>query len=143
MGGATRRTPAPDRARASAGSQAGSSRCGAGALPSLAIHPASARAPAVPDAFPYPSAHPGGRMSVPAGPTARRSPSGPRPPPSLARVTPPDRYGSDVLAGGTAHHPRRPTSVPTPAVPGLVVEEVTTGWVGAVVRVEKSGGLHV
>lgn len=58
-------------------------------------------------------------------------------------MTPPDRYGSDVLAGGTAHHARRPTSVPTPAAAGLVVEEVTTGWVGAVVRVEKSGGLHV
>jgi len=28
-------------------------------------------------------------------------------------------------------------------VRGLVVEEVETGWVGAVVRVEKSGGLHV
>lgn len=26
---------------------------------------------------------------------------------------------------------------------GLVVEEVTTGWVGAVKRVEKSGGMHV
>lgn len=29
------------------------------------------------------------------------------------------------------------------AEPGLVVEEVETGWVGAVVRVEKSGGMHV
>ena len=29
------------------------------------------------------------------------------------------------------------------ASPGLVVEEVETGWVGAVVRVEKSGGMHV
>ena len=30
-----------------------------------------------------------------------------------------------------------------PAEPGLVVEEVETGWVGAVVRVEKAGGMHV
>ena len=30
-----------------------------------------------------------------------------------------------------------------PAEAGLVVEEVTTGWVGAVVRVEKAGGMHV
>ena len=64
-----------------------------------------------------------------------------------------DRYGSDVLASattrrpgapdGSAHHRRRPTSVPRPAEAGLVVEEVTSGWVGAVVRVEKSGGIHL
>ncbi|MCA5894880.1 DUF3097 domain-containing protein [Isoptericola sp. NEAU-Y5] len=58
-----------------------------------------------------------------------------------------DRYGSDVLSSsgstGSAHHRRRPVSVPCPASPGLVVEEVTSGWVGAVVRVEKSGGMHV
>ena len=29
------------------------------------------------------------------------------------------------------------------AVPGTVVEDVGTGWVGAVVRVEKAGGMHV
>ncbi|AEG44721.1 DUF3097 domain-containing protein [Isoptericola variabilis] len=61
-----------------------------------------------------------------------------------------DRYGSDVLSlaspgapTGSAHHRRRPVSRPQPAEPGLVVEEVQTGWVGAVVRVEKSGGMHV
>jgi hypothetical protein len=62
-----------------------------------------------------------------------------------------DRYGSDVLAPstsggvspGSAHHRRRPTSRPVPAEAGLVVEDVTTGWVGAVVRVEKSGGVHL
>ncbi|WP_277211531.1 DUF3097 domain-containing protein [Isoptericola croceus] len=64
-----------------------------------------------------------------------------------------DRYGSDVLAStssrapgtpdGSAHHRRRPTSRPQPAEPGLVVEEVQTGWVGAVVHVEKSGGMHL
>ncbi|MGP7961285.1 DUF3097 domain-containing protein [Sanguibacter sp. A247] len=55
-----------------------------------------------------------------------------------------DRYGSNVLGGDpTAHHRRRPVSRPVAAERGLVVEEVTTGWVGAVVRVEKSGGMHV
>ncbi len=56
-----------------------------------------------------------------------------------------DRYGSDVLgdAPTPTHHRSRPTSVPCPADRGLVVEEVTTGWVGAVTRVEKSGGMHV
>ncbi len=54
-----------------------------------------------------------------------------------------DRYGSDVLSGGSDHHPRRPVSRPVPAERGTVVEEVITGWVGAVVRVEKSGGQHV
>jgi len=55
-----------------------------------------------------------------------------------------DRYGSDVLASGPApHHRRQRTSRPQAAERGLVVEEVTTGWVGAVVRVEKSGGQHV
>ncbi len=56
-----------------------------------------------------------------------------------------DRYGPDVLnsAGGSAHHRKRPTSRPTPASTGLVVEEVTTGWVGAITRVEKSGGIHI
>ncbi|WP_370449985.1 DUF3097 domain-containing protein [Cellulomonas sp. PhB143] len=80
-----------------------------------------------------------------------------------------DRYGSDVLAGGSGgvgggsaagaaggsaggparaprgseHHRRRPESTPRAAQTGLVVEDVETGWVGAVVRVEKSGGMHV
>jgi Protein of unknown function (DUF3097) len=30
-----------------------------------------------------------------------------------------------------------------PATRGLVVEDVQTGWVGAVVRLEKSGGMHI
>lgn len=51
-----------------------------------------------------------------------------------------DRYGHDVLA----HSGRRaPRSRPVAAEAGLVVEEVTTGWVGAVVRVERSGGMRV
>lgn len=54
----------------------------------------------------------------------------------------PDRYGRDVLA----HDPRgarRPRTRSEPAVPGLVVEDVETGWCGAVVGVEKAGGMHV
>lgn len=54
-----------------------------------------------------------------------------------------DRYGPDVLSGTTDHHRRRPVSRPQPAEPGLVVEDVTSGFVGAVVHVEKSGGQHV
>jgi Protein of unknown function (DUF3097) len=63
-----------------------------------------------------------------------------------------DRYGNDVLAtpgrdgddrSGSAHHRPPKRSRPQPAELGLVVEEVMTGWVGAVRRVEKSGGQHV
>jgi hypothetical protein len=39
--------------------------------------------------------------------------------------------------------PRRPVAAPVAAEPGLVVEDVETGWCGAVVRVEKAGGMHV
>ena len=53
-----------------------------------------------------------------------------------------DRYGSDVLATDW-RRPRRGRSTDTPASPGLVVEDAETGWVGAVVRVEKAGGVHV
>ena len=53
----------------------------------------------------------------------------------------PDRYGRDVLA--SPPRSRRPTATPAPADPGLVVEEVETGWVGAVVHVEKSGGMQL
>ncbi len=53
-----------------------------------------------------------------------------------------DRYGRDVLAEA-ARIPRRPAAPPVPAEPGLVVEDVETGWCGAVVRVEKAGGMHV
>ncbi|UCN16046.1 DUF3097 domain-containing protein [Cellulomonas iranensis] len=59
-----------------------------------------------------------------------------------------DRYGSDVLSSDrsaprTAHHRPPRTARDQPAEHGLVVEDVETGWVGAVVRVEKSGGQHV
>ena len=43
-----------------------------------------------------------------------------------------DRYGTDVLAAGR----RNPRSTEYPAELGLVVEDVETGYVGAVVRVE-------
>ncbi|WP_425956641.1 DUF3097 domain-containing protein [Xylanimonas sp. McL0601] len=52
-----------------------------------------------------------------------------------------DRYGPDALASPT--QPARATSQPRAAERGLVVEEVQTGWVGAVVHVEKSGGIHL
>ncbi|MBI4939232.1 MAG: DUF3097 domain-containing protein [Actinobacteria bacterium] len=50
-----------------------------------------------------------------------------------------DRYSGDVLANA-----RTPKVLPEVAAEtGVVVEDVETGWVGAVVRVEKSGGIHV
>ena len=55
---------------------------------------------------------------------------------------PADRYGNDVLAGDWKK-PARGRSTPLAAEPGTVVEEVETGFVGAVVRVEKAGGVHV
>ncbi|UNX53617.1 DUF3097 domain-containing protein [Georgenia sp. TF02-10] len=57
-----------------------------------------------------------------------------------------DRYGSDVLGADphtTGPYARRRTTRDLPVEHGMVVEEVQTGWVGAVVRVEKSGGMHV
>lgn len=54
------------------------------------------------------------------------------------------RYDGDVLAGDwRASRPGRQRAVEVPAEPGLVVEDVETGWVGAVVRVEKAGGMQV
>ena len=57
-----------------------------------------------------------------------------------------DPYGEDVLShdphreGPGARHPR---SAEVHVERGMVLEDVTTGFVGAVVRVEKSGGMHV
>jgi hypothetical protein len=53
-----------------------------------------------------------------------------------------DRYGRDVLSGDWKAPPRG-RSTPLAAERGVVVEDVETGWVGAVVRVEKAGGIHV
>lgn len=53
-----------------------------------------------------------------------------------------DRYGSDVLSGDWTVPPRG-RAVPVEAERGLVVEDVETGWCGAVVMVEKAGGMRV
>ena len=53
-----------------------------------------------------------------------------------------DRYGRDVLSGDWKA-PRGGRSTPLAAEVGVVVEDVETGWVGAVVRVEKAGGIQV
>ena len=56
-----------------------------------------------------------------------------------------DRYGADVLSGDW-RVPKSGRTVPTREVAaetGLVVEDVETGWCGAVVRVEKVGGMQV
>lgn len=51
-----------------------------------------------------------------------------------------DRYGTDVLAKKTS----KPNLSPDyPALAGTVVEDVTTGYVGAVKRCYKAGGMHV
>lgn len=53
----------------------------------------------------------------------------------------PDRYGRDVLSSGPpAHHRRRPAAREVPAQRGLVAEEASTGFTGAVTRVEKIAG---
>lgn len=53
-----------------------------------------------------------------------------------------DRYGTDVLSGDW-RAPKRGRSTEIAADNGLVVEDAQTGYVGAVVRVEKAGGHHV
>jgi hypothetical protein len=50
-----------------------------------------------------------------------------------------DRYGPDVLATPV----RRQQTPEVAAEVGLVVEDVETGWCGAVVQTEKSGGIHL
>jgi len=53
-----------------------------------------------------------------------------------------DRYGADVLSGDW-RVPRGGRAREIEAENGLVVEDVETGWCGAVVRVEKAGGMQV
>ena len=53
-----------------------------------------------------------------------------------------DRYGADVLSGDW-RVPRGGRAREVEAENGLVVEDVETGWCGAVVRVEKAGGMQV
>jgi len=57
-----------------------------------------------------------------------------------------DPYGRNIFA----HNPhrdgpgaRRPRSVAVHVEIGMVLEDVASGWVGAVTRVEKSGGVHL
>jgi len=53
----------------------------------------------------------------------------------------PDRYGRDVLSSGPpSHHRRRPVAREVPAQRDLVVEEASTGFTGAITRVEKIAG---
>ncbi|MFS0899263.1 DUF3097 domain-containing protein [Mycolicibacterium litorale] len=47
-----------------------------------------------------------------------------------------DRYGRDVLARNP-HAPKRVRSTEHPVEPGMVVEDAQSGYVGAVVRIEK------
>ena len=51
----------------------------------------------------------------------------------------PDRYGRDVLATPYT----RPALTKVEATPGLVIEDVETGWCGAIVSVMKTAGLQV
>jgi Protein of unknown function (DUF3097) len=53
-----------------------------------------------------------------------------------------DRYGVDVLSGDW-RVPKAGRAREVAAESGLVVEDVETGWCGAVVRVEKAGGMQV
>jgi Protein of unknown function (DUF3097) len=53
-----------------------------------------------------------------------------------------NRYGADVLSGDW-DAPKGGRACEIEAESGLVVEDVETGWCGAVVRVEKAGGMHV
>ena len=52
----------------------------------------------------------------------------------------PDRYGDDVLAADW-RAPANGRATPAEAIPGLVVEEVMTGWCGEIVRVDRDLGV--
>ncbi len=56
-----------------------------------------------------------------------------------------DRYGADVLSGDwrAPITGQRCRSVATPATIGLVIEDVESGWCGAITHVEKAGGMQV
>ena len=53
-----------------------------------------------------------------------------------------NRYGADILSGDW-RAARNGRSREVEAELGLVVEDVETGWCGAVIRVEKAGGMQV
>lgn len=57
-----------------------------------------------------------------------------------------DRYGTNIFASDPHRdgpNARRPRSQKVHIEYGMVLEDVASGWVGAVVRVEKSGGQHI
>lgn len=54
-----------------------------------------------------------------------------------------DPYGADVLAGSSPRAHRRPRSAEVPAQRGLVVEDVETGYVGAIAGLEKTTAGYV
>lgn len=56
-----------------------------------------------------------------------------------------DRYGTNIFASDPQREllSRRPRSQDIHAELGMVLEDVSSGWVGAIIRVEKSGGMHV
>ncbi|AMM32771.1 hypothetical protein SA2016_2101 [Sinomonas atrocyanea] len=54
-----------------------------------------------------------------------------------------DRLSYDSWGPADLAAPSRAELPLVPAEPGLVLEDAESGWVGAVVRVEKSGGMHV
>ena len=92
---------------------------------------------AVPRRRPAP---PSASPSTASPPSARSSPA-----PS-ARSSAADRYGGDVLAADphrVGPNAIRPESVHVPVRRGLVVEDRQTGFVGAVVAAEKSGGRRI
>ncbi|WP_168581694.1 DUF3097 domain-containing protein [Gephyromycinifex aptenodytis] len=57
-------------------------------------------------------------------------------------ASPNDRYGPDVLSTDW-RAPKGGRATPVVAERGLVVEDATTGWCGAVIAVEKAGGMQV
>ena len=125
--GSTAARRAALRARAERESRAAGARGEAGA------EAAPRRRPAPPPASP----------STASPPSARSSPAPPIPP---TRPSAADRYGGDVLAVDphrVGPNAIRPESVRVPVRRGLVVEDRQTGFVGAVVAAEKSGGRRI
>lgn len=64
----------------------------------------------------------------------------------MSLPNPNDPYGTDVLSVDPHREgpgARRPRSTEVRLEMGMVLEDVTTGWVGAVVGIEKSGGIHL
>ena len=81
-----------------------------------------------------------------ASPSTATPPSVRSSPAPSARPSAADRYGGDVLAVDphrVGPNAVRPESVHVPVRRGLVVEDRQTGFVGAVVAAEKSGGRRI